>query len=97
MMSLLTGASPEVPTATPLRKLQHADHGRPEPRWQRHTSLPGRLLIGLFLAIARPLLIWQQRLRDRAALQRMPAHLLRDIGLDPAEVQAEADKPFWRA
>lgn len=97
MTSLLTGASREVPATTPLRRLQPADHGRPELRRQNDAGLPGRLLTGLFLAIAQPLLVWQQRLRDREALQRMPDHLLRDIGLDPAEVQAEAEKPFWRA
>ncbi len=97
MTSLLTGAPREVPATTPLRKLQQPDHSRPELRWQSHANLPGRILLGLFLAIARPLLVWQQRLRDRAALQRLPDHLLRDIGLDPAEVQAEAEKPFWRA
>lgn len=37
------------------------------------------------------------RRRDRAMLARLDAHLLRDIGVDPAEAFAEARKPCWRA
>jgi uncharacterized protein YjiS (DUF1127 family) len=34
--------------------------------------------------------------RDRKLLSGLDPHLLRDIGLTPEEVQAEASKPFWR-
>jgi uncharacterized protein YjiS (DUF1127 family) len=39
---------------------------------------------------------WNQRRRTRAALAKLPSHLLRDIGLSAAEAAREAEKPFWR-
>lgn len=43
------------------------------------------------------LITWQQRRSDRLRLQSMDDHMLRDIGLSRADVEAEATKPFWRA
>ena len=40
---------------------------------------------------------WQARARSRAALTGLDAHLLNDIGLDPALADREAAKPFWVA
>jgi len=42
------------------------------------------------------LFAWQQRAADRRALRAMDDHLLRDIGLSRADIDAEAGKPFWR-
>jgi alkyl hydroperoxide reductase subunit AhpC/uncharacterized protein YjiS (DUF1127 family) len=39
--------------------------------------------------------IWRSRQRQRAELVELPAHLLFDLGLTRAEVEAEASKPFW--
>ena len=39
----------------------------------------------------------QQRRRERQSLARLDTHMLRDIGLDPDDAQAEAAKPFWQA
>ncbi|MFZ1431527.1 MAG: DUF1127 domain-containing protein [Geminicoccaceae bacterium] len=42
---------------------------------------------------------WRARRRERQELRRllrMAPYLLVDIGLTPAQVAAEADKPFWR-
>lgn len=36
------------------------------------------------------------RRRQRQALARLDARLLRDIGLDAGQARAEAAKPFWR-
>ncbi len=41
--------------------------------------------------------IWRQRRRERQDLASLPAHLLKDIGVSPAEAQVEIAKPFWRA
>ena len=41
------------------------------------------------------LFAWQQRAADRRALRAMDDHLLRDIGLSRADIEAEASKPFW--
>jgi uncharacterized protein YjiS (DUF1127 family) len=46
------------------------------------------------------LLAWLQlcreRRRQRLALAKLGAHLLKDIGLTPADVRQECAKPFWR-
>ena len=37
-----------------------------------------------------------ERHRQRRALARLDARMLKDIGLTGPEVRAELDKPFWR-
>jgi uncharacterized protein YjiS (DUF1127 family) len=39
---------------------------------------------------------WQERRRQRRALEALPDHLLHDIGISRADAGNEADKPFWR-
>jgi len=39
---------------------------------------------------------WISRHRQRRALDHLDERLLRDVGLAPAEVRRECDKPFWR-
>lgn len=99
MTSLSTGASRRVPAAPRLSGVAppEADIGRPDGRWHRVGNPLGRALLWLFFAAARPLVVWQKRLRDRAYLERIPDYLLRDIGLDAEDVHAETSKPFWRA
>jgi uncharacterized protein YjiS (DUF1127 family) len=38
-----------------------------------------------------------RRHRSRAALARLDAYMLKDIGVSFAEAEHEASKPFWRA
>jgi len=97
MTSLSTGASRKVPTSLRHHESQQADLGRPDARWRYVRNPLGQALLWLFFAASRPFILWQNRLRDRDALQRMPDHILRDIGLNAAELRAEASKPFWRA
>ena len=40
--------------------------------------------------------LWQQRRSGRRVLLHLDEHRLRDIGLNRAEAQREARKPFWR-
>ncbi|MEX2649443.1 MAG: DUF1127 domain-containing protein [Alphaproteobacteria bacterium] len=40
---------------------------------------------------------WQDRARQRNALLELGDHLLKDIGVSPAEAHREGHKPFWRA
>ncbi len=42
------------------------------------------------------LLTWHERARQRHELRGLSDHMLRDIGLGRADVEAEASKPFWR-
>ncbi len=39
---------------------------------------------------------WEERRITRAALRRLDAHMLHDIGLSDREAQAETAKPFWQ-
>ena len=42
------------------------------------------------------LLAWQYRAHERAHLMALDDRMLRDIGLNRADVESEAGKPFWR-
>ncbi len=49
------------------------------------------------LVVVADLLVgWIQRDRERHMLNNIDDRMLRDIGLDRADVLAEAAKPFWR-
>ncbi len=37
-----------------------------------------------------------ERFRQREALRAMPDYLLKDVGLSRADVEREAEKPFWK-
>jgi uncharacterized protein YjiS (DUF1127 family) len=41
--------------------------------------------------------LWRRRIRTRRALAALHPDQLRDIGLEPWDLRAEIDKPFWRA
>lgn len=47
--------------------------------------------------VADTLAAWSERVRQRRELEALPDHMLSDIGLSRADVEAEAAKPFWRA
>lgn len=97
MSTPLIGAARRSSASRCHRASKPAEPGRPDLRWRYRGNIPGRILLQTFLTIARPLVIWQQRVRDREALRRMPDHMLKDIGLDPVDLREETDKPFWRA
>jgi uncharacterized protein YjiS (DUF1127 family) len=61
-------------------------------RARRHSTI-GEGLVGLFNRISE----WSERRRARTHLYQMPDYILHDIGVSRAEVDAEYDKPFWRA
>ncbi|MDW7553745.1 DUF1127 domain-containing protein [Azospirillum brasilense] len=52
----------------------------------------GGALVTLFDTVA----TWNERRRQRRALEALPDHLLQDIGLSRADAVTEADKPFWQ-
>ena len=39
---------------------------------------------------------WRQRDRERRELAQLDARSLKDLGLNPSNIQFEVDKPFWR-
>ena len=58
---------------------------------------PGRRSgLGTALRWAEALVTWLERDCQRRALLRLDDRMLRDIGLSRADVEQEADKPFWR-
>ena len=55
---------------------------------------PARPGLRAFLQVIRD---WSDRKRSRAALARLDAHLLRDIGIDATRAAHEVARPFWSA
>ena len=52
---------------------------------------------GLFARSLTALTAALARRRDRQRLAHLDVHLLRDIGVDAQDAQAECAKPFWKA
>lgn len=57
-------------------------------------SLP--LVARIAMAFAVTATKWDTNRRSRLRLKSLPAHMLKDIGLDPMTARAEASKPFWQ-
>ncbi|TWA74507.1 uncharacterized protein YjiS (DUF1127 family) [Azospirillum brasilense] len=64
---------------------------RTDPRERSRQGIGGAV-IALFDTVA----TWNERRRQRRALEALPDHLLQDIGLSRADAVTEADKPFWQ-
>ena len=47
-------------------------------------------------AVVEGVLDWFERARQRRRLGELSDHMLKDIGLSRADVEAEVVKPFWR-
>lgn len=62
----------------------------------RPLSAPVRAVRAVAQAVVSALATWRDRRRSRAALARLDAHLLADIGLTGREAAAEAAKPGWK-
>mgnify|MGYP001050125858 CR=1 FL=1 len=60
------------------------------------TSRPLPPLSRIALSFALTVFAWETRAKSRRALRRLDPHMLRDIGLDPAQAADESIKPFWR-
>ena len=60
------------------------------PRIERRRSRRG--VVDVLVAVV----LYIERQRQRRALLRLDDRMLRDIGLTRADVEREADKPFWR-
>ena len=69
------------------------------------TLSPGRPVVGPALGAAggwlaqayEQVLGWLDRMHQRRHLAQLSDHMLKDIGLTRADVEAETSKPFWRA
>ncbi len=48
------------------------------------------------LKVAVAMTVWSERARTRRQLALLDDHLLRDIGLERPQAQAEARRPFWQ-
>lgn len=51
----------------------------------------------IFKSVIETLIVWNERHRERAQLSEMDFRMLNDIGMDYADAQHEAAKPFWRS
>lgn len=61
---------------------------------QTAQPLPPMSRVAFGVAVA--ILGWETRKQTRRKLALLDEHLLNDIGLSPAEAEAETEKPFWR-
>ena len=62
------------------------------------TARPASVLPESWLARAYDqLLIWLERSRQRQHLAMLSDHMLKDIGMTRADVEAEVSKRFWEA
>ena len=53
-------------------------------------------LAGTYTAFSQILATWRRRARERRELATLDARTIQDLGLSSAEIQFEANKPFWR-
>ena len=58
------------------------------------TTLPP--VSAALFAFANLVRTWEERRITRAALRRLDAHMLHDIGLSDRQAEAETIKPFWK-
>jgi uncharacterized protein YjiS (DUF1127 family) len=56
----------------------------------------GHELIAVLDRIFEAPFVWAERVADRRHLAQLDDHLLNDIGLNRADVDAVTTKPFWR-
>jgi uncharacterized protein YjiS (DUF1127 family) len=66
-----------------------------------HATLAGAMIVPAApwtsaVAVVEGALAWFERARQRRHLSELSDHMLKDIGLSRADVEAEAAKPFWR-
>lgn len=43
------------------------------------------------------MMVWQKRAQERRAMKSLSDEILADIGVSRAEMNLQADKPFWRS
>jgi len=51
----------------------------------------------IFKSVIDTLIVWNERYAERSRLAEMDFRMLNDIGMDYADAQREAGKPFWQA
>jgi uncharacterized protein YjiS (DUF1127 family) len=64
--------------------------------WQRRAAFRDLVRAAASRAFG-TLLLWQRRADERHALAHLDYRILRDLGLNRAEIAWESRKPFWRA
>jgi uncharacterized protein YjiS (DUF1127 family) len=64
---------------------------------RRPVARPGERVAGDWLVQGyERVLSWLERVHQRRHLAQLSDHMLKDIGLTRADVEAEILKPFWR-
>jgi uncharacterized protein YjiS (DUF1127 family) len=72
--------------------LCHTTSAIPAVALQRRPAVANMVLLRAVDAV----LFWHERLKSRRMLASLDDRMLRDVGLDQATAQREADRPFWR-
>ena len=62
----------------------------------RPASLWAAAVADAIVRLADGLARYRRRIQERRALYRLDDYMLHDIGISRADVELEANKPFWR-
>ena len=65
--------------------------------WKSWLKSGVRLFVADFAKLVDVLASWQRRVRERNQLAQMSDHILKDVGLNRVDIEAEIRKSFWRA
>ena len=68
----------------------------PLPTWTDILRMTHRRSAADVIRVVEALALWMARARQRRNLLALDDRALRDVGVNRAEAEAEAAKPFWR-
>ena len=68
-----------------------------ENEFSKYAADPWNLLKRHLAASRQTLRTWRDRARTRRSLRDLSLRMLEDVGIEPGDAMAEANKPFWRA
>lgn len=68
-----------------------------ENEFSKYAADPWNPLKRHMVAARQTLRTWRNRARTRRSLRDLSLRMLEDVGLEPGDAMAEANKPFWRA
>lgn len=68
----------------------------PQLSWGQWAKAGVRMVRADVLQLVYLLWTWQERSRQRYQMQQLSDDTLKDVGLSRADIEGEANKPFWK-
>lgn len=69
----------------------------PQLSWGQWAKAGARMVKADVLQLVKLFIIWQERSRQRRHMLNLSDEALKDVGLSRADIEGEAQKPFWKA